>query len=700
MLQIPNLDDITYEQLLQNAIHKIPQLTREWTDFNLHDPGITTLEIYAWLTDMLNYYINASGDIHVKKYMKLLGIEQKKSSPAISYLKVMLNDNCEQDLAVIPKGLPVYAQDRCFTTLTETAAVNNSLTGIYTGKNGQLQEITEFAGTDGAYISVFDRITGKNQELYLAFEKPLSQTTDLFFQVKEEEIADRAVIGKQLSKLLISYYDGSAWKKAEILSDSTGNLMQSGCMTLKVDGAMKPDEKTKVSGYLLKLEAAENHYDIPPAIGSIFLNPAAVIQKEEICRRISIPLMKGQKEYEIPEYVSGMECAAVGIRRSGDSKSRILLDFSERENENCSVDLSEKCVKLSASYEEGELDIFLANDEAVSFLEIGAANGCSGQEYQVFADSISDIEVIIRKADAEGDTYEIWNCIDQLESAGSRDKVFIYDEAAQSVRFGDGVHGLVPREGQIVQISRLSVSAFEKGNVLAGEINSIKDPAYEILQAVNVVPAKGGRRTESVEEMQKRLEEKILVQNRVIAASDYEEKVMSIPGLKVRGTKVISAAEYAKNHGTSCRPYEVWVIVCPDNADRTGELSQAYQDVITSWLEPYRMVNTRIRVTAPSWAGIHVSGRILVRDSKQEAAKEVEALIKSTLENLEKDCRFGSVISYGDLFMQLEALDCVSRVEELHIAVGGTMGHKNDRGDILLNSDCLPYCGNITFEYK
>ena len=68
MLQIPNLDDITYEQLLQNAIHKIPQLTGEWTDFNLHDPGITTLEIYAWLTDMLNYYINASGDIHVKKY--------------------------------------------------------------------------------------------------------------------------------------------------------------------------------------------------------------------------------------------------------------------------------------------------------------------------------------------------------------------------------------------------------------------------------------------------------------------------------------------------------------------------------------------------------------------------------------------------------------------------------------------------------
>ena len=700
MLQIPNLDDITYEQLLQNAIHKIPQLTKEWTDFNLHDPGITTLEIYAWLTDMLNYYINASGDIHVKKYMKLLGIEPVKSSPAVCCLQVNLNENCSQDTVVIPKGLPVYAKDRCFTTMQEITAADNRLTGVYTGQNGLLQEVTEFTGKDGAFITVFDRVSNKNQEIFLAFEKPLHEITDLYFRVKEEEMTNSTVVGNQLSKLSVSYFDGSAWQDARILSDQTGSLMQSGCITLKVDGKVYPDENSGISGYLLKIEAIENHYDFPPAISGVYLNPTAVIQKEDICRRISIPLVKGQNEYVIPEYVSGMESAAVGIRKKDDHNARVILDFSERENEICSVDLENRCIKLSKSEEEGKLDLFLVKDEAVSFLKIGAADGCSGQEYQVFAGSISEIEVIIRKEDSDGDTYEIWNCIDQLESAGSRDKVFILDESTQSVRFGDGIHGLVPREGQTVQISRLAVSAFEQGNVLAGEINTIADPAYENLQVINIVPAKGGRRTENLEEMQKRLEEKILVQNRVIAPSDYEEKVMSIPGLKVRGTKVISASEYAKNHGITCKPYEIWVVVCPDHADRSGILSQAYQDVIENWLEPYRMVNTRIRVTAPSWAGIHVSGRILAKDSKQEAADKVEALIRTTIANLEKDCRFGAVISYGDLFMQLEALESVSRVEELHIAVGGNMGHKNDRGDILLNSDCLPYCGDITFEYK
>lgn len=69
MLKVPELNDITYEQLMQHAIHKIPVMTDQWSDFNHHDPGITVLGTYAWLTDMLDYYMNATGDIHIEKYL-------------------------------------------------------------------------------------------------------------------------------------------------------------------------------------------------------------------------------------------------------------------------------------------------------------------------------------------------------------------------------------------------------------------------------------------------------------------------------------------------------------------------------------------------------------------------------------------------------------------------------------------------------
>ena len=61
MLKVPKLDDLTYEQMMQRAVSRIPSMTEEWTDFNHHDPGITVLQMYAWLTDMLDYYMSATG---------------------------------------------------------------------------------------------------------------------------------------------------------------------------------------------------------------------------------------------------------------------------------------------------------------------------------------------------------------------------------------------------------------------------------------------------------------------------------------------------------------------------------------------------------------------------------------------------------------------------------------------------------------
>ena len=43
MLKVPQLDQVTYEQIKQRAVSRIPALTAEWTDFNSHDPGITVL---------------------------------------------------------------------------------------------------------------------------------------------------------------------------------------------------------------------------------------------------------------------------------------------------------------------------------------------------------------------------------------------------------------------------------------------------------------------------------------------------------------------------------------------------------------------------------------------------------------------------------------------------------------------------------
>ena len=41
------LDDRTFEDLVAEAIRRIPSYTSEWTDFNQSDPGIALVQLFA-----------------------------------------------------------------------------------------------------------------------------------------------------------------------------------------------------------------------------------------------------------------------------------------------------------------------------------------------------------------------------------------------------------------------------------------------------------------------------------------------------------------------------------------------------------------------------------------------------------------------------------------------------------------------------
>src|SRR4051794_14351850 len=49
----PTLDDRTYAQLVAEATARIPAVAPGWTDHNATDPGMTLLELFAWLSEAL-----------------------------------------------------------------------------------------------------------------------------------------------------------------------------------------------------------------------------------------------------------------------------------------------------------------------------------------------------------------------------------------------------------------------------------------------------------------------------------------------------------------------------------------------------------------------------------------------------------------------------------------------------------------------
>lgn len=71
-IPLPNLDDRSYEALITEAQTLIPALYPAWTDFNPSDPGITLVELLAFLVEMVLYRVNEIPDNNVLGYLKLL----------------------------------------------------------------------------------------------------------------------------------------------------------------------------------------------------------------------------------------------------------------------------------------------------------------------------------------------------------------------------------------------------------------------------------------------------------------------------------------------------------------------------------------------------------------------------------------------------------------------------------------------------
>jgi len=73
-LSIPNLDDRTFDDLCTEALALIPRNLPQWTDYNPSDPGITLLELFAFVVEAAIYQINRVPDRTLLNFASLIGV--------------------------------------------------------------------------------------------------------------------------------------------------------------------------------------------------------------------------------------------------------------------------------------------------------------------------------------------------------------------------------------------------------------------------------------------------------------------------------------------------------------------------------------------------------------------------------------------------------------------------------------------------
>src|SRR6185295_7424353 len=70
----PNLFQRRFQDLVEIGRARLPSLAPEWTDHNAHDPGITLMELLAWVAEAQLYSLSRMRRDERAAYAALLGI--------------------------------------------------------------------------------------------------------------------------------------------------------------------------------------------------------------------------------------------------------------------------------------------------------------------------------------------------------------------------------------------------------------------------------------------------------------------------------------------------------------------------------------------------------------------------------------------------------------------------------------------------
>lgn len=115
----PNLDDRRYADILREARALIPQYAPEWTNVSDADPGMTLVQLFAWMTEMIIYRLNQVPDKTYIHFLNFIGEERKPARPAVAPVTFTLKGD---------KAVEIPPFTRCATRQREDSTAADYIT--------------------------------------------------------------------------------------------------------------------------------------------------------------------------------------------------------------------------------------------------------------------------------------------------------------------------------------------------------------------------------------------------------------------------------------------------------------------------------------------------------------------------------------------------------------------------------------------
>ena len=585
----PKLDDRLFQDIVDEAKKRIPRYSKEWTDHNVSDPGVTLIELFAWMTEIILYRLNRVPEKHYVKFMELLGMQLQEPVPAIVpvtfWLSAPLTIDGEDEVSalIIPAGTEVAS-----TQTETTSSIVFTTDADFVIEPLQFDELMAHSPTNDDESPVYNNINLRR--MHLGFEE--------FAPFSEKPAEDDALyfgFGNDVSHYAIGF-------EMELDENAGGGIdptLPPYVWEVAPDDPKDPWVPCDVElDETLGLNASGNVLIHLPKLHRQRINRKNLFWLRLRNRRISDEEKAlGVRPYRTTPKIRQLTVSAWGGTTSA-SHSQIVRD---------------------------EL--------------LGISDGSAGQVFQVQVTPILDRrpeEHIVVEMDDETLTSH-WTEVADFANSQETDLHYTLENVIGEVRFGPAIRqpsgeirlfGAIPPRNSRVVYKQYRYGGGSEGNLQANVLNTLKTSIPFVGRVSNRVEASGGLDMETLEEAMRRAPALLRSRERAVTEADFEFLARQALRHKIARVKCLQPQP---SEAGRVAPGQIYVLVIPRVPHPDGfleperlEFSPDDVRLLRNYLNERRLLTTRLDVRDPAykWVATRVKlqARIGVNEDDLELA--------------------------------------------------------------------------------
>ena len=563
-LDIPDLDDRTFEEVFEEARRQIPVYSDEWSDHNAHDTGIALLELLAWISETYTYQINRITDDHREKYLQLLGVRRRPPQPSTA--EVVIDPPADTDGVVIPAGTQFTVDDHSsvpkrFEVEADTRLVGPELRQIITQSGGDLVDNTTENETGKTQFYAFGEEPARGDAVYFGFAgDPFAAADRLRLAVdfydrdipapvshgsREETFEPSVTVRWQYCTSYPHWDEPSAWADIPVLDDETKSFYRGGAVTLG-----------KPVGWAVDEAAVGEVPVLDQSPGKIWLR--CVVETPG---------------YEVPPRLDAVRLNVLRLRHRRTVTDELLRHTDET------------------------LETTVAADQEFVFRHSPVLE--------------ADIEIAGQR----------WTEVPDFDRSSPTDRHYVLDHDRGAIRFGNGINGAVPPVQRHVTATRYVSGGGTDGNIsersewefTPGE--TVDGLETEAVDLTPIGPARGGTDMESIPAAVDRFRRDLKRPYRATTLSDFAYLAKHTPGLRFGRTHAVKSL---RETDTGVEIPEISVVVVPYSTSPRPIASEGFLEAVRTQIAANRLLTDPVEVVSPTYVDIGMTVTVSARTGYSE----------------------------------------------------------------------------------